>query len=80
MLSMQRNMNARRRGRSLARKIVASPPDVRKVSDLPQSANSFWGYAPMVFAEIKPKGGALIPFLKLPEGQRPSAHRAAEPR
>jgi type I restriction enzyme M protein len=54
--------------------IAAAPPDVRKVSDLPAGRLSFSrGYAPTS------RGAAPETLITNTEGQRPSAHRAAEP-
>ncbi len=39
--------------------IVASPPDVREVSDLPQRTQNSRGYAPLVSAEVAGQGAAL---------------------
>ena len=54
--------------------IAALPPDVRKVSDLPATSQSLLrGYAPPV------RGAAPKILVADTEGQRPSAHQAAEP-
>src|SRR6266851_10424885 len=64
--------------------VAAVPPDVRKVSDLPRMTHSDFGaMPPAIFKplhiEILGQSPGDLKY-RSPEGQRPSAHQAAEPR